>query len=167
VLFNLSQYRRQAVNQRIIVVIKALRPHDSIVEFECRQEDPHGATCACGERDQLEPGTVFLQLALETRDEVVLNSQTNLLRGIGPVSAGPPLPLIRFKPTEERNNSVEISACRAGTGAFDGFGGKDRQREMKAVIEVKDQNRVPVVSTFPSDDAESSLHRCGRKQIGT
>ncbi len=68
VLFNLSERGRQAVNQRIVVMVEALCAHNSIVEFECRQEDSHRAACACGERDQLEPGVVFLQLALETSD---------------------------------------------------------------------------------------------------
>src|SRR5262249_12643128 len=82
----------------------------------------------------------------------------NLLRSIIPTPARPLLPFICFKPTEERKNCVEISACGTDTGAFDCFRSEDCQREMKAILKIKDQHWMLAVGTFPSDDAEGGMH---------
>src|SRR5262249_40507027 len=129
------------------------------------QEDSHCAACAGSERDQLETGAVFLQLALETSDKVVLNGSTNLLRSVIPTPDRSLLPFICFKPTEEWKNCVEISACGTDTGTLDSFRSEDRQGEMEAVLKIKDQRWILAVSAIPSDDAKSGLHRCASGQV--
>src|SRR5262252_4533371 len=113
----------------------------------------------------METGAVFLQLALETSDKVVLNCSTNLLRGVIPTPDRSLLPFIRFKPTEEWKNCVEISACGTDAGTFDCFRSEDRQRKMEAVLKIKDQRWILAISAFPSDDAERGLHSCASEQV--
>src|SRR5262245_21612124 len=113
----------------------------------------------------METGAVFLQLALETSDEVVLNGWTNLLRGVIPTPDRSLLPFICFKPTEEWKNCVEISACGTDAGTFDCFRSEDRQGEMEAVLKTKDQPGILAISAIPSDDTKSVLHKCAVRQV--
>src|SRR5215471_2547028 len=101
---------------------------------------------------------MLLHFAPKAFDQVVLNCLPDVFRRIIPPTVRLPLPVVCFQPAKERGSRVKVGSGSTKARTFYGFLSKDSQRYVEAVLEVKNQKRMLVGSTFSSDDAISRLH---------